>query len=107
MAKWESFILKAVFTAACQFKIQFMSPEISARRPVHDLPYLQVHVSQLILLDQVIDASDLQPGLRLLLPLAEIDRNPEALLGVIQRFAGGSAIHMERVKPGKEAHACR
>lgn len=56
--------------------------------PPQDSPHLQVHVSQFILLNQVIDASDLQPGLRLLLPLSKIDRNPQALLGVIQRFAG-------------------
>ena len=57
----------------------------------HCRPHLQVHVSQLVLLDQVIDASHLQPGLRLLLPLAQIDRNPQALLRIVQRFTRRSA----------------
>lgn len=55
-------------------------------------PHLQVHVSQLVLSDEVIDASHLQPGLWLFLSLAQINRNPQALLGVVQRFTRWSAI---------------
>lgn len=72
--------------------------------PLFPPPHLQVHVGQLILLDQVIDTSHLEPGLRLLLPLAQVDRNSQTLLGVVQRFARGSAIQKSRNETVATSH---
>lgn len=46
--------------------------------------YLQVHVGQLIFLDQVIYPAHLKPGLRLLLSFAKVNGDPKALFGVVQ-----------------------
>ena len=58
------------------------------RAPQH----LQVHVHQLVLLEDVIDLPRLQPSVRLLLLLLQVDEDAQTALGVVQRGPVGPGI---------------
>lgn len=60
----------------------------SGRRPAH----LDVHVHQLVLLQDVVDLPRLQPGMRLLLLLLQVDEDPQAALGVVQCRSVGPGV---------------
>lgn len=59
-------------------------------------PHLEVHVHQLVLPEDVVDLARLQPCGRLLLLPLEVDEDPQAALGVLERRSVGPEIRQGR-----------
>ena len=58
--------------------------------------HLDVQLHQLVLLEEIADFPGLQPGVRLLLLLLQVDEYPQAAFGVVQRGSVGPATRRGR-----------
>ena len=70
----------------------WMESEQHRGPPASLATHLDVQVHQLALLQAVIDLPCLQPGMRLLLFLLEVNENPQTSFGVVQSRSAGPGI---------------